>query len=386
MISAGRKNVIVLGSTGSVGRQTLDVIRHMPDRFRVVGLSGHSRCELLARQVREFVPEVVALTDAGGLDELTAELDGCDVKVLTGREGLSALAAWEGAHVVVSAVSGGAGVPAAVAALRSGKALALANKESVVMCGPLLSRLAAQHGGSILPVDSEHSAVFQLLRGVATEEVSSIVLTASGGPFRAREEKELAQVTPQEALRHPTWSMGRKISVDSANLMNKALEIIEARWLFGIPVDRIQVLVHPQSVIHCLVNLVDGTCLAHMGVPDMRLPIQYALSYPERTPAQVDQLDLAALGRLEFDEPDVERFPALSLGYRVAEAGGTAGAVLCAADEVAVRAFLKGKIGFRQIVPLVRDVLDRHDVQPEPELADILDAERWARREAERCL
>jgi 1-deoxy-D-xylulose-5-phosphate reductoisomerase len=386
MRSADRKNVVVLGSTGSVGRQTLDVIRHMPDRFRVLGLSAHSRCILLGQQVREFTPEAVALADPGGMGSLKAELDGCDTEILSGPDGLARLAEWQGAQVIVSSVSGAAGVPAAVAALRGGKALALANKESVVMCGPLLNRLAEEHGSSILPVDSEHSAVFQLLNGVSPEEVNSIVLTASGGPFYGRDREELARVTPEEALRHPTWSMGRKISVDSATLMNKALEVIEARWLFGIAPDRIQVVIHPQSIIHCMVKLVDGSCLAHMGVPDMRLPIQYALNYPERTPGQVAQLDLAEMGRLEFYEPDEDRFPALWLGYRVAREGGTSGAVLCAAGEVAVRAFLDGRIGFQQIVPVVRDVLDRHDTEREPDLADILAAEEWARQEAESCL
>ena len=386
MRSADRKTVVVLGSTGSVGRQTLDVIRHMRDRFRVLGLSAHSRCTLLGQQVREFTPEAVALADPGGVGSLKAELDGCDTEILSGPDGLARLAGWEGAQMVVSAVSGGAGVPAAVAALRGGKALALANKESVVMCGPLLNRLAEEHGSSILPVDSEHSAVFQLLNGVSPHEVNSIVLTASGGPFYGRDREELARVTPEEALRHPTWSMGRRISVDSATLMNKALEVIEARWLFGIAPDRIQVVIHPQSIIHCMVKLVDGSCLAHMGVPDMRLPIQYALNYPERTAGQVDQLDLAEMGRLEFYEPDEDRFPALWLGYRVAREGGTSGAVLCAADEVAVRAFLDGRIGFQQIVPVVREVLDRHDIEHEPDLADVLAAERWARQEAESCL
>ena len=386
MRSADRKTVVVLGSTGSVGRQTLDVIRHMRDRFRVLGLSAHSRCTLLGQQVREFTPEAVALADPGGVGSLKAELDGCDTEILSGPDGLARLAGWEGAQMVVSAVSGGAGVPAAVAALRGGKALALANKESVVMCGPLLNRLAEEHGSSILPVDSEHSAVFQLLNGVSPHEVNSIVLTASGGPFYGRDREELARVTPEEALRHPTWSMGRRISVDSATLMNKALEVIEARWLFGIAPERIQVVIHPQSIIHCMVKLVDGSCLAHMGVPDMRLPIQYALNYPERTAGQVDQLDLAEMGRLEFYEPDEDRFPALWLGYRVAREGGTSGAVLCAADEVAVRAFLDGRIGFQQIVPVVREVLDRHDIEHEPDLADVLAAERWARQEAESCL
>jgi len=380
------KRIVVLGSTGSIGTQTLDVVRAMPERFRVVGLSGHSRCNLLAEQVEEFRPDAVAMTDPEGVDCLSKAVEGRDVQVVCGAEGLARLAAWEDADIIVSAVSGVAGVPAAVAALQNGKVLALANKESVVMCGDYLNTLARENGGAILPVDSEHSAVFQLLQGLPQDSVQRICLTASGGPFYNCLPSELESVTPEDAIAHPNWSMGRKLAVDSATMMNKALEVVEARWLFGLPVERIDVLIHPQSVVHAIVELVDGSSLAHMGVPDMRIPIQYALSYPERVAGSVGRLDLAEAGRLEFFTPDLEQFPALKLGCRVAETGGTSGAVLNAADETAVAAFMGGRISFTEIVPVVRDVLDQHEVRQAPTLEVVLEADRWAREEAERCL
>jgi len=380
------KNIVVLGSTGSVGVQTLDVLRSMPDRFRVVGLSAHSRWQSLARQVKEFKPEAVALCGEGGVRLLAEALDGLNVELLGGEEGLRRLAAWRSADVVVGAVSGGAGLPAAVAALRSGKTLALANKEAVVMGGPLLTALAAENGAAILPLDSEHSALFQLLRGVERDEVERVVLTASGGPFYGKRPEELAAVTPEQALQHPIWQMGPKITIDSATLMNKALEVIEARWLFGLEPDRIGVVIHPQSVVHCMVELVDGSVLAHMGVPDMRLPIQYALSYPTRRPGCAARLDLTEVGRLDFHEPDYDAFPALSLGYRVARTGATSGAVLSAADETAVQAFLDRRLRFTDIPRLVEMVLDRHEIPAEVTLEAVDTADRWARQEAERCL
>ncbi len=386
MRDGARRNVVVLGSTGSVGTQALEVVRAMPESFRVVGLSGHSRWELLAEQAREFAPEAVAIGAQAHVGPLSAALNGRPVQVLSGEEGLRRLAAWDAAHVVLSAVSGAAGLPAAVAALEGGKALALANKEAVVMGGPLLVRLARQAGGTILPVDSEHSALFQLLRGVEPGELERVTLTASGGPFRGMSREELARVTPAQALDHPTWSMGRKITIDSATLMNKALEVIEARWLFGLEPEAIRVVIHPQSVVHCLVELVDGSVLAQMGVPDMRVPIQYALGYPERLPRLSQRLDLAQLGRLEFAEPDGEAFPALALGHRVARQGGTSGAVLSAANEAAVAAFLDGRIGFNRIVEVLSEVLDRHEVRAEASVEAVMAADRWAREEAQSCL
>jgi 1-deoxy-D-xylulose-5-phosphate reductoisomerase len=378
--------VVVLGSTGSVGTQALEVVRAMPGAFRVVGLAGNSRWEALVGQVEEFRPDVVNVADAESAEALRAALSGSDVEVTCGADGLCRLAASDAADVVLSAVSGGAGLPAAIAALEAGKTLALANKEPVVMCGHILMDLARTGPGRIVPVDSEHSAAFQLMQGVRREDVKRLVLTASGGPFRGRSAQELAAVTPKEALAHPTWRMGPKITIDSATLMNKALEVIEARWLFDLPAEKLGVVVHPQSVVHAMLELTDGSMLAHMGAPDMRLPIQYALCYPERAAGVATELNLTALGGLEFHEPDTEACPALELGFRVARQGGTSGAVLSAANEVAVAAFLAGEIAFTEIVALVERVLGLHDCKESPDLAAVLAADEWAREECRRCL
>jgi len=378
--------VVVLGSTGSVGTQALEVVRAMPGAFRVVGLAGNSRWEALVAQVEEFRPHVVNVADAQSAEALRGALDGADVQVTCGADGLCRLAARGDADVVLSAVSGGAGLPAAIAALEAGKTLALANKEPVVMCGHLLMELARTGPGRIVPVDSEHSAAFQLMQGVRPDEVRRLVLTASGGPFRGRTADELAAVTPEQALAHPTWRMGPKITIDSATLMNKALEVVEARWLFDLPAEKLGVVVHPQSIVHAMLELTDGSMLAHMGAPDMRLPIQYALCHPERAAGVSTELNLTALGGLEFHEPDAEAFPALELGFRVARQGGTSGAVLSAANEVAVAAFLAGDVAFTDIVALVEQVLDLHDCKESPDLAAVLAADEWARKECRRCL
>jgi 1-deoxy-D-xylulose-5-phosphate reductoisomerase len=384
--SAHRKCVVVLGSTGSVGTQALDVLRARPGEFRVGAISGRSRWELLAEQALEFEPEIVVAGSPEAAERLRVALAGRGIAVAEGEAGLCEAASLPSADVVLSAVSGGVGLPAAVAALEAGKTLALANKEAMVMGGPLLGRLAERRGATILPVDSEHSAVFQILRGLPLEEVERVVLTASGGPFRGWDLARLADVTPEAALNHPTWSMGAKITIDSANLMNKALEVIEARWLFGLPAERIGIIVHPQSIVHCLVETRDGAVLAHLGAPDMRLPIQYALGYPDRLDGPACRLDLMSVGRLEFEEPDFETFPALRLGYRVAAAGGTSGAVLSAANEEAVAAFLAGGIGFLDIARTVERVLDAHQTVTDPSIDTVLAADRWAREEAKRCL
>jgi len=378
--------VVVLGSTGSVGTQALEVVRAMPGAFRVVGLAGNSRWEALVGQIEEFRPDVVNVADPESADALRSALNGSDVEVTSGADGLRRLAGSDDADIILSAVSGGAGLPAAIAALEAGKTLALANKEPVVMCGHILMDLARSGPGRIVPVDSEHSAAFQLMQGVRPEEVRRLVLTASGGPFRGCTREELATVTPEQALAHPTWRMGPKITIDSATLMNKALEVIEARWLFDLPAEKLGVVVHPQSIVHAMLELTDGAVLAHMGAPDMRLPIQYALCYPERTAGVATDLNLATLGRLEFDEPDTEAFPALELGFRVARQGGTSGAVLSAANEVAVAAFLAEEIAFTEIVRLVEQVLDRHDCKEAPDLAAVMAADEWAREECRRCL
>jgi 1-deoxy-D-xylulose-5-phosphate reductoisomerase len=307
-------------------------------------------------------------------------------EVLVGPEGLAALASLEEVDIVLGAVVGGAGLPAALAAVRAGKRLALANKEALVMAGDLVMAEAARSGAEVIPVDSEHSAIFQAMAAGRRADVRRVVLTASGGPFYRRPLQELRSVTPEEALNHPTWTMGKKITIDSATLLNKALEVIEAHHLFGLGADQIHILVHPQSTVHSMVEFVDGSVIAQLGPPDMRAPIQYALTYPERRPAPWPRLDLVRIGRLEFEEPDMGRFPALELGFEVVRRGGTLGAALIGADEVAVEAFLGGRLRFTDIVPLVERVLEAHNWRSEPTLDDILAAEAWAKEEATRCL
>ncbi len=377
----------ILGSTGSIGRMTLEVVRSLGDEFRPVALAAGNNVELLAEQAAETGAGVVCVRDHERALALEDALPaGCRPEVLVGPEGLAAAAASDEVDVVVSAIVGGAGLPAALAAVRAGKRLALANKESLVMAGRLVMREAREAGAEVLPVDSEHSAIFQAMASGRREEVRRVVLTASGGPFYRRPRHELDDVTAEDALDHPTWSMGRKITVDSATLMNKALEVIEAHHLFGLAADEVRVLVHRQSTVHSLVEFVDGSVVAQLGPPDMRAPIQYALTYPERREAPWPRLDLAALGRLEFEEPDTDRFPALRLGFEVVRRGGTLGAVLSGADETAVEAFLEGRIRFTDIVPLVERVLEIHDWTAEPSLDDILAVETWAREETKRCL
>ncbi len=384
MTGHGTRNVVVLGSTGSVGTQTLQVLRRLGERFRVLGLATNGRWELLVKQAREFRPQAVCVCREQAVGDRCELPPGTDL--LVGSQGLQSLARLEGADVVLSAVSGAAGLPAALRVVECGRTLALANKESLVMGGGLLLKRAAESGATVVPVDSEHSALFQLLESMPGQRVRRLLITASGGPFRDWTLERMQSVSPRDALDHPTWQMGRKITIDSATLFNKALEVVEARWLFGIGPERIGVLIHPQSVVHGLIELEDGAVLAHMGVPDMRMPIQYALSYPTRLDSGWDGLDLACVGSLDFAEPDLRRFPALELGYQVARAGGTSGAVLNAANEVAVDAFLRGALGFTDIAHVVRWVLDAHDIRPEPDFEQIIAADRWAREEAKTCL
>ncbi|MGB2938445.1 MAG: 1-deoxy-D-xylulose-5-phosphate reductoisomerase [Phycisphaerae bacterium] len=386
-------NIAVLGSTGSIGRMALEVVASLGPEFRVVALAAATSAERLARQAAETGAGVVAVSDEEAARVLAEALPrGIKPEILVGPEGLTAIAERDDVDIVLSAVVGGVGLAAALAAVRAGKRLALANKESLVMAGALVMREAGRAGAEVIPIDSEHSAIFQAMACGRRDEVRRVVLTASGGPFYGLPAEAQADVTPRQALEHPTWSMGPKITIDSATLMNKALEVIEAHHLFDLPADRIAVLIHPESVVHSLVEFVDGSVIAQMGPPDMRLPIQYALLCPERRPAPWERLDLAALGRLNFEQPDTEKFPALALGFEVAEQGGTLGAVLSGADEVAVEAFLAGKIRFTDIVPLVERVLEAHRPYgpsgrvADPDLEEILAADAWAREEAAQCL
>ena len=381
--SAAPRRIVVLGSTGSIGTNCLDVIDHLGGRLQTLGLSAHRNWPTLLEQARRCRPRWVAVTDpdaARAFDR--TPLDG--VRRLHGPEGIEAMVTDPDADVVVSAIVGSAGLAGTWAALEKGKTVAFANKETLVMAGPLVMDLAARRGGRLLPVDSEHSAIFQALQGTGIDQVERVVLTGSGGPFRGKKRAELAAVTVAEALRHPTWSMGPKITVDSATLMNKALEIIEARWLFGLPPERIDVIVHPESVIHSFVEFKDGSVLAQLSPPDMRLPIQYALTYPERVAGPARRLAWTELSAWHFEQPDRETFPALQLGYEVARRGGTCGAVVNAANEAAVGRFLAGEIRFLDIVAACRAVLDNHNFSATPTLAELADLDRWARQEVVR--
>ena len=377
---SGPKNIAILGSTGSIGRSTLDVVRACCDRLRIVGITGHTNLELLSRQAQEFQPPVTVVSDPQ--KAATFQLDGCpETTVLSGQAGICELVTREDVDLVVSAIVGSAGLRGTWAAIEAGKTIALANKETLVTAGPLVMQLASDCGVDILPVDSEHSAIFQAMKSGRGKEVSRVVLTASGGPFRNHSAERLGDVTIEDALAHPTWDMGPKITVDSATMMNKALEIIEARWLFGLSIDKIDVVVHPQSIVHSMVEYCDGSILAQMSPPDMKLPIQYAMSYPERWEGPAEKIDLTQAFHCEFHPPDYERFPALLLGREVAERGGSCGAVLNAANESAVAGFLDGRLKFTEIVAACRDVLNYHDYDPNPNLEQLIALDQWAREE-----
>jgi 1-deoxy-D-xylulose-5-phosphate reductoisomerase len=373
------KRLALLGSTGSIGRQTLDVVRWHPEAFEVAALVARRVSAELLAQVREFRPRAVCLTG----DE-PAELPGVDL--MRGADELTALARDPGIDMLVVATSGTVGFAPTLAALDAGKAVALANKETLIMAGHLVTAAAARSGAPLLPVDSEHSAIWQCLLGEEPypERARRLILTASGGAFRDRSLADMAFVTPEQALRHPTWAMGPKITIDSASLMNKGLEVIEAHWLFGLPFDRIDVVIHRESVIHSLVEFVDGSVKAQLGLPDMRLPIQYALSHPQRLPSPVRPLDLAALGQLTFAAVDSRKYPCLGLAYRAGERGGSFPTVLNAANEEAVARFLRGELAFVDIARLIADVLDAHAGRDDPTLAEVLAADAWARAEARR--
>jgi 1-deoxy-D-xylulose-5-phosphate reductoisomerase len=378
---AGRppRRLVVLGSTGSIGTNTLDVVAALPGRFEVVGLAARSRRAELFDQARRFRPQWVALTG----EDRTSDGLPPGVELVSSPDDLARRVQAGDVDVVVSAVVGAAGLRGTWAALEAGKTVALANKETLVVAGQLVMDLAARSGGRLLPVDSEHSAIFQAMAGSASA-VERVVLTGSGGPFRGRTREQLESVTVEQALAHPTWQMGPKITVDSATLMNKALEVIEARWLFNLPPDRIEVVIHPESMVHSFVEFADGSVLAQVSPPDMRLPIQYALTYPERVPGPARRVNWQELSAFHFERPDRETFPALDLGYEVAARGGTAGAVLNGANEAAVEAFLDRKLPFRDIPRACRAVLDAHTFDPRPTLDGLLAADHWARQEVRR--
>jgi 1-deoxy-D-xylulose-5-phosphate reductoisomerase len=381
-----RRRVAVLGSTGSIGTSTLDVVSALPDRLQVVGLVAHTNGAELARQCRKFRPRVAILTDRKAFDEFDKSQIQPHTQLQYGDDAVAELAQASDVDVVLSAVVGAAGLRGTWAAVEAGKTVALANKESLVVAGGLLTELAKKTGSQFLPVDSEHSAIFQALTGAAANSVQRVVLTASGGPFRGKSKAELEQVTVEQALKHPTWQMGPKITIDSATLMNKALEIIEAKWLFGLNEYQLDVIVHPESIIHSFVEFVDGSVLAQLSPPDMRLPIQYALLYPERLPGPTKRLNWQQLSCWNFEQPDREAFPALDLGFEVVRNGGTCGAVLNAANEAAVARFLQQQLAFADISRCCADVLHGHDYDSSPTLERLQKLDGWARQEVARWI
>lgn len=378
------RRVAVLGCTGSVGTSALSVAEALPDRVQVVGLVCHSKCPLLAEQCHKFKPRIAVVTDRKAFDSLDRGAFPRETELKFGDDAVCELASAADVDVVLSAVVGAAGLTGTWAALEAGKTVALANKETLVVGGPLVTELAAKRNATLLPVDSEHSAIFQALTGHTAADVERVVLTASGGPFRGRTAAELESVSPEQALKHPTWQMGPKITIDSATLMNKALEVIEARWLFGLRPGQIDVIVHPESVVHSFVEFADGSVLAQCSPPDMRLPIQYALLYPHRVSGPAKRLNWKELSRWTFEQPDRGTFPALDLGFEVAARGGTCGAVLNAANEAAVLRFLNRQIGFLDVARCVRAVLSAHDFDPTPTLTTLLRLDGWARQEVAR--
>jgi len=370
------KRIAILGSTGSIGTQTLEIVRQNQD-LQVAALAAGSNVERMEEQIREFRPSAVAMWEEEACRDLKARIADTGVRVCCGMDGLLEIASLEGVDVLVTAVVGMIGIRPTIAAIESGKAIALANKETLVTAGHLIMPLAAKHHVPILPVDSEHSAIFQSMNGERKERISKILLTASGGPFRGRTKGELETMQVEDALKHPNWAMGRKITIDSATMVNKGLEVMEAKWLFDVDLERIEVVVHPQSIIHSMVEYVDGAVMAQLGMPDMKLPIAYALFYPDRRPMQGKRLDFAALGQMTFEKPDLETFTGLKLAFKAAKAGGSMPTVYNAANEMAVGLFLERKIGFMQIPELIAACMERHKVIEGPKVEDIL----WTEQE-----
>ena len=374
------KRVAILGSTGSIGRSALAVVDAHPTRLQVVSLSAGDNATLLADQVARYRPDVVAMATGEAADRLKGLCGPASPPTVgAGTAGLVAVATHPSADIVICASAGTAGLEAVVAAIEAGKTIALANKEVLVMAGPLVTEAARRRGVAILPVDSEHNAIHQCLHARPYAQIRRVILTASGGPFREHAAEALERVEPEAALQHPTWQMGRKITIDSATLMNKGLEVIEAHWLFGVSADQIDVLIHPQSIVHSMVELIDGSVIAQLGVTDMRLPIQYACSYPERWDGSLPSLDLTRAGRLEFLPPSPDRFPCLALAYRALRTGGTLPVVLNAANEVAVEAFLDKRLGFMAIPRVIEQTMDAHTIEPVSSLQVVRRVDNWAR-------
>ncbi len=381
------KNIILLGSTGSIGESALDVVRNLAGECKITGLTANKQWKSMAGQIKEFEPAWAALADSEAAGELAKNCGSqTNAQLLNGVTRLADTPGFDEVDIVLSAIMGAAGLESAIETVENKKTLAIANKETLVMAGEIIMPMAKKNGAQILPVDSEHSAILQSMRAGNISEIKKVTLTASGGPFYDFAKDDLPNVTPAQALKHPTWEMGRKITIDSATLMNKALEIIEAKWLFDLDASQIEVVVHPQSIIHSMVEFCDGSTIAQMGTPDMKVPIQFALTYPDRKPLQLEDLDLAKLGSLTFKAPNTDKFPALALGFEAAMVGGTMGSALNAANEVAVEAFLDNKIKFTQISELVKMAMEKHTLINKPTLKEVIETDAWAREEVNRCL
>ena len=379
------KRITILGSTGSIGKSALDIVSANRDKFKVFGLTAGNNISLLEEQIRAFSPEVVAVADEESARQLKKRMRGkagSSPEILSGSKGISDVAAYSGADFVLSAIVGAAGLMPTLAAIHAGKRIGLANKEALVMAGKIMMREAEKSGSKILPVDSEHSAIFQCMAGHRKCDVRKIILTASGGPFVGKKKSSLDKITPEEALNHPRWKMGKKITIDSATLMNKGFEVIEAHHLFGLPAERIDVVVHPESIVHSIVEFNDGVCIAQLSVPDMKGPIAYALTYPKRLCDVIDGLSLHDVGSLTFRKPENSSFPCLSYAYAALDAGGTMPSVMNAANEVAVHAFLARRIRFTDVPLVIRKIMDRHTVAADTELGVVMEADRWARERA----
>ena len=377
------KHISILGSTGSIGTQTLDIIRQFPDEFKVVGLTTNKNSELLLKQIKEFKPKAAAIMDKTKIDDL---LNFSSAQVYSGIEGLNKIASLNEADTVVNALVGSVGIEPTYNAIKSKKNIALANKETLVAAGSIIMEEVKKNKISLMPIDSEHSAIFQCLNGENINEASKITITCSGGPFRNYTKQQLENATLQDALKHPTWNMGSKITIDSATLMNKGFEVIEAHWLYGIDYEKIKIVIHPQSIVHSLVEFADNSVIAQLGLPDMKIPIQYALTYPKRFPTMQGSLDLTKIKALEFKEPDFEMFPCMKYAYESGVVGGTLPAVMNAANETAVYAFLDNKIRFLDILRLIRRMMDKHNTIKNPALKDILEADKKVKEETKNII